>query len=65
VQIIADREVCVGAGQCVLTEPRMFEQSDDDGRVRLLADTPALDQTESARLAIQLCPTQALSVVET
>jgi ferredoxin len=64
VRIVADRELCVGAGQCVLTEPQLFEQSDEDGRVRLLAEQPAADQTESARLATRLCPTRALSVLE-
>jgi ferredoxin len=61
-KITADVDRCVGAGQCVLTEPRLFDQNPDDGTVVILDHQPADDLTEAAYQAVQLCPSQALSV---
>jgi ferredoxin len=55
--------VCVGAGQCVLTAPEVFDQDEDDGRVVLLDDRPEGERAESAQRAVWLCPSHALSVV--
>ncbi len=63
-RIQADREVCVGSGQCVLTEPAVFDQSDDDGRVQLLTQRPGPQYAQAVRDAVDLCPSRALSLVE-
>jgi ferredoxin len=63
VRIKADTDVCVGSGQCVLTEPAVFDQG-DDGIVVLLTDHPDGDAAKRARDAVNLCPSQALSIVE-
>jgi ferredoxin len=62
-RIKADTEVCVGSGQCVLTEPAVFDQ-DDDGIVVLLTDQPDEQAAARAREAVNLCPSRALSIVE-
>jgi ferredoxin len=62
-RIKADRGVCVGAGQCVLTEPAVFDQG-DDGLVVLLDEAPEGAQADAARTAVDLCPSGALSLVE-
>lgn len=62
-RIAADTAVCVGAGQCVLTEPDMFDQ-DDDGTVIILTPHPDPDHADSARQAVNLCPSRALSLVD-
>jgi ferredoxin len=62
-RINADTEVCIGSGQCVLTEPTVFDQS-DDGIVVLLTDHPDDQAAERARNAVNLCPSQALSIVQ-
>jgi ferredoxin len=36
-KVSADRNICIGAGMCVLTAPAVFDQ-DDDGAVALLAE---------------------------
>ena len=63
-RIAADREVCIGAGMCALTAPEVFDQSEDDGLVVLLADEPAADQEEAVRRAVMLCPSGALGVAD-
>ncbi|MYW00632.1 (4Fe-4S)-binding protein [Streptomyces sp. SID3343] len=62
-RVVADRDVCVGAGLCVLTAPRIFDQ-DDDGLVTVLVPAPeAVDRT-AARQAAHLCPSGAVRTVE-
>ncbi len=39
-RVQVDREVCNGAGNCVLTVPEVFDQDDDDGLVTLLPAEP-------------------------
>jgi ferredoxin len=63
-RIVADREKCMGAGQCVLTSPELFDQSDEDGRVLLRSDTVPAGQADAARLAVKLCPMHVLSADE-
>lgn len=57
--ITADRDRCVGAGQCVLVAPRLFDQA-DDGQVIVLDRRPSDDLMASAREAVDLCPGRAL-----
>jgi len=68
VRVVADRDRCVGAGQCVLSAPDVFDQSDRDGRVLILPDAvplrpggPLVDE-DVARSAVDLCPSRALSL---
>ncbi|GIG64072.1 ferredoxin [Phytomonospora endophytica] len=63
-RVIADREVCVGAGQCVLTEPDVFDQDPEDGRVLLLIAEPGKTYEDAVREACDLCPSGALSIAE-
>ena len=62
-RIHADTDVCIGSGQCVLTDPTVFDQ-DDDGIVELLTDHPEGDAATRAREAVGICPSQALSFTE-
>jgi ferredoxin len=60
-RVEADREVCVGAGQCELLAPDVFEV-DDDGAVRVLQEQP--DDAAAARDAVAQCPTGAIRLAE-
>ncbi|SCL26014.1 ferredoxin [Micromonospora inyonensis] len=63
-QVTADRTRCVGAGQCVLTDPAVFGQ-DDDGMVVVLDDRPPDDATVvRVREAVHICPGRALTLDE-
>lgn len=61
IQVHADRDVCIGAGMCVLTAPEVFDQ-DDDGLVVVLDERPA-DATAAGE-AVANCPAGALSLVQ-
>lgn len=63
-RIVTDTGRCVGAGQCALTEPKVFDQSDEDGTVVLLTDRAEGDVLDNVREAVDLCPSQALSLEE-
>ncbi|MCI2417261.1 (4Fe-4S)-binding protein [Saccharopolyspora sp. K220] len=62
-RIMADLDRCVGAGQCVLTEPALFDQNEDDGRVVVLVTEVDGRAAEAAQEAVQVCPSGALSLV--
>jgi ferredoxin len=65
-KVVADREICMGAGMCVMTADAFFDQ-DGDGIVFLTSDeVPAGPHTELARRvrnAVKLCPSGALQFV--
>ena len=62
-QIVVDVTRCVGAAQCVLSAPDLFDQ-DDDGFVMLLEERPTGELEQSAGVAATLCPSQAITVQE-
>lgn len=55
-------DVCVGAGQCVLAAPEIFDQGDEDGLVRLLEKNPSRELLTAAREAERHCPSGAVTV---
>ncbi|SHG89775.1 ferredoxin [Geodermatophilus nigrescens] len=60
-RVVADREVCVGAGSCELLAPDAFKV-DDDGAVRVLQEQP--DDAAAVRDAVSQCPTGAITLLE-
>ena len=60
-RIHVDQHKCVGAGQCVLSAPDLFDQ-DDDGIVVLLDGNPGDDRHAAALKAARLCPALAIRV---
>lgn len=59
-RIVADADVCVGAGQCALVAEQHFDQ-DDDGIVMVLAEHVDPDDRD-VRRAVALCPARAISL---
>jgi ferredoxin len=60
-RVRADRDVCIGAGLCVMAAGEVFDQ-DDDGLVVVLDERPA--DVPAVREAVANCPSGALSIVE-
>ncbi|MPZ78872.1 MAG: ferredoxin [Actinophytocola sp.] len=63
-RILADRDICVSAGQCFFVAPTIFDQAEEDGLVDLLVNEVTPGTEDAVRQAIQLCPARALSVEE-
>lgn len=63
-RIDANREVCTGAGNCVMTAPEVFNQDDDMGLVRLLTQQPPDPTYELVRRAAAMCPSGAITITE-
>jgi ferredoxin len=62
-RVSVNPEVCVGAGQCVLASPEVFDQ-DDDGVVTLISDRPDRALRQEVQLAAARCPVEAIGVLE-
>ena len=63
-RVIVDKERCIGAGQCVLLAPDVFDQRDDDGVVILLQEHPPAELHEDVRQAARICPALAIELME-
>jgi ferredoxin len=63
-KVTVDSEKCVGAGQCVLTAPEVFDQRDDDGLVVLLHEHPEPELRDAVREAAHACPALAIQLDE-
>jgi ferredoxin len=61
-RVVTDTARCVGSGQCVLTEPAVFDQSDDDGTVVVLIEHVEGDRLKAVEEAVDMCPSQAISL---
>jgi len=64
IKIHVDEHKCVGAGQCVMTAPQVFDQREEDGVVVLLQDHVDPQLEASVRKAAKLCPAAAIRVQE-
>jgi ferredoxin len=63
VKVVADRDVCIGSGNCVFTAPDVFDQG-EDGLVVLLEEDVDPAHAEPVRQAVAHCPSAALRIVE-
>lgn len=59
--IAVKTDACVGAGQCALVAPDVFDQ-DDDGIVLLLDPDPQGADLADATRAVRLCPARAITL---
>ncbi len=60
-KIVVDRHACEGNARCSDVAPELFEVRDDDKASVKIENPPAALQ-EKLKLAIKLCPRQAISV---
>jgi ferredoxin len=54
-----DRDVCIGAGMCVMNAPEVFDQDDEGIVVVLVPEVPAEHAAAAAR-AVASCPSGEL-----
>ncbi len=60
-KIEVEKSACIGAGQCALVAPDIFDQ-DDEGIVLVLNDSPAEGLHGAAQKAATLCPAKAITI---
>ncbi|WND34107.1 ferredoxin [Streptomyces sp. BB1-1-1] len=60
--ISVERDRCVGAGQCVLAAPSVFDQDEEEGLVLVLDGEPPASQSDAVREAVWACPSGALAL---
>ena len=63
-KVVVDQDKCVGAGQCVLLAPDVFDQRDEDGVVVLLQEFPDASLHDDVRQAARVCPALAIELDE-
>ena len=61
-RVHADTEKCVGAGQCAMVAPQVFDQNDEDGTVIVLQPEPASEHADAVAEAVRLCPAQVIQL---
>jgi ferredoxin len=61
-KVTVDTSKCIGAGQCVLNAPDVFDQRDEDGIVVLLNPDPPAGLAVDVKRAATLCPALAITV---
>jgi ferredoxin len=64
IKIHVDEHKCVGAGQCVMAAPEVFDQREEDGVVVLLQNHAENGLEPSVRKAAKLCPALAIRIEE-
>ena len=62
-KVYVDQDKCVGAGNCLIQAPEVFDQR-DDGIVVLLQAEPPEDLHEAVRDAAITCPALAITIEE-
>jgi ferredoxin len=62
-KIVVDYDVCASNGVCMGILPEVFEVR-DDGFMYVLQENPPAELHEKVRMAVNNCPTGALSVIE-
>ena len=62
-RITADRDVCIGAGMCVMNAEEVFDQGDDGIVVVLEVEVPP-EHADAAARAVANCPSGALRRID-
>ena len=62
-KVSVDLERCTGHGRCYSLAPDVFE-SDDEGHSAVIATEVPPELEAQARLGVENCPEQAISLVE-
>jgi ferredoxin len=63
-KVVVEQAKCVSAGNCVAHAPDVFDQSEDDGSVILLEESPSADHAAAVREAEAACPASAIHVLK-
>jgi len=60
-KVVVDLKLCEGNQRCQESAPEVFEVRDDD-KAHLLIEKPPESLREKVKLAIKMCPRQAITL---
>jgi ferredoxin len=61
-RIVADPEVCIGAGNCAMVAPRTFDLDPDELIVVVLDENVSPEEAPLVRDAVSQCPSGAIAL---
>lgn len=59
-KVSIDQDKCIGAGQCVLAAPDVYDQRDEDGVAFPLVDEPGEQHRAEVEESARVCPAAAI-----
>jgi len=62
-KVVVDLQLCEGNARCMEAAPEVFAVGDDD-QAHLLMDNPAESLRGKLKLAVRMCPRQAIAITE-
>jgi ferredoxin len=62
-KVVVDLQLCEGNARCVEAAPEVFEVGEDD-KAHLLTVNPAESLRGKLKLAVRMCPRQAITLKE-
>ncbi|MHA6803973.1 ferredoxin [Salinifilum ghardaiensis] len=61
-KVSIDEDKCVGAGQCVLTAPEIYDQRDEDGVAFPIVAEPEEHHRAEVEESARVCPAAAIRI---
>jgi ferredoxin len=62
VRVTVDRDRCIGAGNCALIAPSVFDQDPDEAVVVVLDESPPEDSRPAVQEAVDRCPAAVIAL---
>ncbi|SNY23497.1 ferredoxin [Paractinoplanes atraurantiacus] len=62
-KVAVDRDHCIGAGNCAMTAPSVFDQDADEAIVILLTDSPPDSEQDAVQQAVDRCPAAVIRLL--
>ena len=63
-RVVVSLETCQGYANCVIEADRIFDLDEETGKAVVLVETVPAELAESARLAADSCPVDAIDIEE-
>ena len=61
-RVTVDRDRCIGAGNCALIAPSVFDQDPDEAVVVVLDESPPEDSRPAVQEAVDRCPAAVIAL---
>ncbi|MEV4343167.1 ferredoxin [Actinoplanes sp. NPDC049596] len=62
-RVSVDRDMCIGAGNCAMTAPAVFDQDPEEAVVILLTETPPDSEVPAIQQAVDRCPAAVIRLL--